>query len=251
MKKLHIYYIFFFLFIFLISCSKGLKEKELRILIAPDYYPFAYTENDTLRGLEIELLNLLNKRLKVDLKVNQYPFDVLLETFNSEEYDIAIGAITVTEKRSEIFDFSISYYNASQTILTNLKSVGNLDSLDILSKNRLGVIDHSTSLLYLENSLVKERRISANNIRRYSNLTNLINGLLNNEVQYILLENSIAELVKETYDFYIVFVDDIEENYSFALQKKSPILKFVNRDLEKIINSDEWHKIKLKYLIND
>ena len=232
-----------------ISCQKQLNVTEIKVAIATDFFPFAYIENDSLKGLEVELLSLLEKRLRVPFTLSSYNFFNLLESFYNGDYDIAIGAITTTEGRREIFDFSEPYFKATQTFLARQGDTVVVDSLDGVARYRIGVLNHSTSQLFIENTLMRERRIQAGNLRRYNNMDALLSALTATEVHIIAMENTIAELVATNHDLRIVFTHYIDEHYGIAYKRNSVVAPHIERALHRILTSDEWEEIKLKYLL--
>jgi polar amino acid transport system substrate-binding protein len=232
-----------------ISCQRQLNVSEIKVAIATDFFPFAYAENDSLKGLEVELLSLLEMRLRVPFTMTSYNFFSLLEAFHNGDYDIAIGAITITESRREIFDFSEPYFKATQTFLARPEDSVVVDSLDGVARYRIGVLNHSTSQLFIENTLMRERRIQAGNLRRYNNLSALLSALTATEVNIIALENTIAELVANKYDLKIVFTHYIDEQYGIAYKQNSNVAPHIERALHRILTSEEWKEIKLKHLL--
>jgi len=233
----------------ILSCSNRINISEIKIALANDFFPFAYTENDTLKGLEIELLNLLEKNLRSTISISTYSFSQLLEILYDKDYDFAIGGITITEPRRDVFDFSIPYYNATQTFLTLENSSIVIDSLFASTRHRIGVRNNSSSIYFLENTLLKDRSLPVNNLRRYNSLTAMFNALENNEIALVLLEKSIAELISDEYGFKIVYSVDSEENYALFFNKNSTKINTINRALERVLNSEEWIRSKKSYLL--
>jgi len=233
----------------LVSCKETLKVPELKVAVSPDLFPFTFTERDTLKGLEIELLKLIEKRFRVPVNITTFRFTQLLENFHNGDFDIAVGGITITEGRSELFDFSVPYYSATQTVLSRKNPPIPVDSLAGIARHRIGVVSNSTSLLFLENSLMRDRMLSPNNVRRFSNQNSLISALTAGEVNLILLENSIAKLVAQKHDLQIVYTHYIKEYYGLAFKKDSPLQVQIDRALDRILNTEEWIEIMSNFLL--
>ena len=267
-KKFSYYIIIFSLFGLMYlngACSSKSNITEIKVAISGDFFPFIYTEKDVLHGLEIELLNHLEKVLKIPVIITKYNFSEKLEKLQNEEYDIALGGVTITEYRSEIFDFSKPYYDATQTILATLDSSIVIDSLDNIANYRIGVLNNSTSLLFLEHNFLQERKMSVDNIKKFQSLQDMFLALENNDISLMLLENSIAKLTK----YKILYKHDLIEHYAIVFKKSadtvgsafsrydtgtssgrlSLIKKHVNKALEKILESSEWEHLKRKSFI--
>ena len=56
----------------IVSCAKVETKNEINVAISPDFYPFSYTVADSLAGLEIELLKLLEKRMKTTINLHKF-----------------------------------------------------------------------------------------------------------------------------------------------------------------------------------
>ena len=250
MFKIHKLLYFFVLF-GLIACQEQISIKELNIALATGFPPFTYVENDSLIGLESELIYLLSKNLKIPTKITTYSFSQLLSTFQEEDYHLALGGITVTDRRNEIFDFSAPYYDATQTILTRNDVNITIDSLSVISGQRIGVLNNTTSLLFMENLILKEPSFSANNLRRYNSLGNLINALIEKEVNYIFLEGTVASLLEKKHDIKIVYIDKNIEKYAIVLKKDSKLRSRINKTMISFLETEEWEMILSKWLITN
>lgn len=251
MIKIKFVLITFIMLICISSCAKKLNVEELRVGVSPDFYPFEYTVNDSLTGLDIELVNLIAESYKIPVTYFTLPFPELLENLEKGEYDMVISAVTVTESRNRLFDFSDIYYEATQTVLKNKNSNISIDSLEAVNRFRIGVLNHSSSLLFLENSLVKDRKLQANRIRRFPNLKTMITSLQDNQIDVIFLEKSIAEMLTDNHNLKIAYIYEIEDNYAIAFPKNSSLYHPINKQLQRLINTDKWNDIKERYLLSD
>jgi len=235
------------LLLLLTTCNLHLPKQDLHILIAPDFYPFAYTQADTLHGLEVELLDLLKTKLNANLTLTTTNPNVLLETLYEEDYHIAIGGITFTENRSEFFDFSPPYYNANQCILAVNNT--NLDSLEAIANSKLGAINLSSSVTFIEETLITQQKLSANNLRKYPDYNAMLMALKNGEIAYAMLENTLATLIAKPYDVNIVYTSELSDYYCLVLKKHATINKSIIAAMSKVLNLPEWAEIQKKYLV--
>ena len=233
----------------IISCTKAeVKKSEISVAISPDFFPFSYIVSDSLAGLEIELLNLIEKRLKTTFVTHRFHHHNFLDSFNDSDIDMAIGGITVTDRRTQVFDFSQPYYNATQTFVGRADSP-DVDSLAVITGSRIGVLNNSSSLFFLEDVLIKQGRFSTNNLRRYPTQKDLVDALEHNDISFILLEHSVAELIVAKHDLKILVTNEIEENYGIAFKKSSNVAKNVTRALQQVLRSEEWQIMKNVYLL--
>jgi polar amino acid transport system substrate-binding protein len=243
--------LFLSVLLLLFGCTKSLKIEEINVAVCPDFPPFEYTINDTLDGLDIQLIKSISSKFKVPITFTELPFNQLLESLEKGETDIAISGITVTNSRKKIFDFSVPYYSAKQVILTNESHNITIDSLDTISNYKIAVFRNSGSQLFLENTLVQNHKLSANKIIKTDNLEEMLYLLSSDSIQLLMLENSYAELIKNKYKLKILFESDIEDNFAIAFPKNSQIFNPINQFLLKFLESNEWYIIKERYLLNE
>ena len=220
--------------VFLLSCNQNKRVKELKIAVINDFYPFAYLENDILKGIELDIISHLKTELKTKITFTQYSSTQLLESFYNGDYDIAIGGITVTDIRKEIFNFSQPYYNATQTAVVLQNSTVQIDTLSAISNYRIGVVNNTSSSFFLENNFIKTGFMPINNIRMYNNEDSLIEALKNNQVSIILMENTPVKKIAELHNLKIIFQNYYVEEYAIVFKKNSNYLNIINRVLQTI-----------------
>lgn len=109
----------------LVSCgNKGitlekLKENgELVIATSPDFPPFESLDgNNTVYGIEIDILEAICKDLGVKLKIETMDFESVLNGIKSGKFNVGVSGISVTEKRQKNVLFTLPYCLAAQSIV--------------------------------------------------------------------------------------------------------------------------------------
>ncbi len=105
------------------SYKDALKGVTLKIG-ASSFPPFVIVDEEKYThpsGLEIDILNEVQKRLGYTLHNNRYIFsssDFLLKSCASGETDIIIAGFSLTKERLKNFQFSPSFYQSSQAVVT-------------------------------------------------------------------------------------------------------------------------------------
>ena len=107
--------------------------------------PFEFEEDGEAKGLEIDLARDLAERLEVDVDFINSPFESIQSAaaLETNQCDIALAAMTVTEERESkmLFSDSIVYDN----LALMAKEDAGFDSIDDLGDARVGVQDATTS----------------------------------------------------------------------------------------------------------
>ena len=92
--------------------------------------PFAMQEGGNLTGFSIELWEQIAEDLDLEFEYQlQDEFGVMLEKVESEEVDLAIANISITQTREEVMDFSHPIFDSGLQILTPKESNSTLGLL--------------------------------------------------------------------------------------------------------------------------
>lgn len=121
------------------------KWTHVRIGMEAEFRPWNFTMPDgTLQGFEVDLYQVLCKKLEITCEVVKQPFDGIIPALTIGKFDTAMSGLSVTEKREKVIDFSEPYASTGQTFAT-LKSspLANLPGNDqglSLDKDEAGVL---------------------------------------------------------------------------------------------------------------
>ncbi len=125
-----------------VSHSDTIGDGPLILAVAADYPPYAYTDDDgNVVGMDIDIANEIAKTYGVELEVLNMEFDALATSLAAGESDIAASAITITEERDRVMDFSVPYSTSSVSavVLVGSAADSQLESIDDLETNNLTV----------------------------------------------------------------------------------------------------------------
>lgn len=96
-----------------LSAGEMSETKTVRVGIDAEYEPFEYYENGELTGFDVDLMNMIISRTGYVVEYIDMPFDELILAVANGDVDCAVSAITATEERNEIVDFSRNYLMCS------------------------------------------------------------------------------------------------------------------------------------------
>lgn len=89
-----------------------MQKAKLTVGINAEFPPFEYYEGEELKGFDIDLMNYIGERIGFDIDFVNMSFDKLIPAVVSGEVDCAISAISITEERKSVIDYSIPYLTA-------------------------------------------------------------------------------------------------------------------------------------------
>lgn len=219
---------------------KDVQEKgKLIVALNPEFPPFEFRTlvdgKDTIVGADIELAKAIGQELGVEVEFSAMSFDNVLNNVQSEQSDIAISA---TEERAKVYDFSIPYYTSTNKVIINKEDLAQYTSLDSLAEANIGAQKGS-----IQEQIVKEQLPSSTVIALASN-GELINQLKSQKVEAVIFEEPIAKAYVAKNDDLVILDTEIKSSYSdayaIALPKGSTALKEkVDSVITKLVESGQ------------
>ncbi len=86
-----------------------MQKAKLTVGINAEFAPFEYYEGEELKGFDIDLMNYIGERIGFDIEFVNMSFDKLIPAVVNGEVNCAISAITVTEERESVIDYTRTY----------------------------------------------------------------------------------------------------------------------------------------------
>jgi polar amino acid transport system substrate-binding protein len=217
------------------------KEGTLTICTHLPYKPFEFTEGGEVVGFDPDVLKIAADAEGLDTEVIDVAWETITtgEALNSGQCDVGAGAMTITDEREAVMDFTDSYFEATQALMT--KTGSGIASLDDLAGKKVAVQDGTTGADYVRENAPEDTEIVTfedSSLMQQAVKTGKTdagvndNGLLN----YFVSQNPDVEVVTEF---------KTGENYGFSVKKDS------NDELLKAINdgiaSDEYDTVYEKW----
>ena len=91
----------------------------IKVGVNAEFPPFEYMENDKMIGFDIDLMNYIAARIGYSVEFVNMSFDKLIPAVVNGEVDCAISAISVTEERDSIIDYSREYLKTQNITFEN------------------------------------------------------------------------------------------------------------------------------------
>jgi polar amino acid transport system substrate-binding protein len=97
----------------------ALKDGALDVFSSGDYPPYSYLDKDgkTMHGMENEMLELIAKKLGVQLKYHVAQFDTMIPGIANRRADLMVMAMADTTERRQQVDF-IDLYKTNYRVVT-------------------------------------------------------------------------------------------------------------------------------------
>ena len=217
------------------------KKGTLSICTHLPYEPFEFTEGGEVVGFDPDVLKIAADAEGLDTEVIDVAWETITtgEALNTDQCDVAAGAMTITDERAAVMDFTDPYFTATQALMT--KTGSGISSLEDLAGKKVAVQDGTTGADYVRENAPKDTEIVSyedSSLMQQAVLTGKTdagvndNGLLN----YFVSQNPEVEVVTEF---------ETGEEYGFSVKKDG------NDDLLSAINdgiaSDDYDTVYEKW----
>jgi polar amino acid transport system substrate-binding protein len=158
-----------------------------------DYPPFESLDSaGHFTGFDIALIREIGERLRLEVEIQDRPFDSLIDAVANGEVDLAISAFNYSAERDETVDFTEAYYTARDAILIAEGSPMTFNGPTDLAAYRAGVQSGTTQDGWIADNLVSSGAMDAENVVGYERLDEAVAALQAGEVDAVLMESVVA-----------------------------------------------------------
>jgi cyclohexadienyl dehydratase len=118
------------------------KRGTLRVGMTGDYLPFTYLDRTTskFRGFDVDMAETLGKALGVKVEYVQTAWPQLMKDFEADNFDIAMGGISITLDRQKKGMFSTPIMREGKTPIARCSDKGKYETLADIDKPGTRVI---------------------------------------------------------------------------------------------------------------
>ena len=221
-------------------------DRELIVGTDAAYAPFESENSDkTVSGFDIDVLKAIAEKAGLKLRFINTPWEGLFNQLASGDRDILVSAITITDERKKVMDFSDPYFEAAQLIAVPVKST--VTKMEDLKKLKIGVQTGTTGDEIVGNLVGK----SNSNIKRFEGTPLALKELENGGVDAVVADNGvIVNFQKNNPSAFKVVTDTTfkKEHYGIAVKTgNAELLKKINAGLAAIKADGTYEKIYQGY----
>src|SRR5277367_5914703 len=118
------------------------KRGTLRVGMTGDYLPFSYVDKATskFRGFDVDMAEALGKALGVKVEYVQTAWPQLTRDFEADDFDIAMGGISITLDRQKKGMFSTAIMREGKTPIARCSDKGKYNTIADIDKSGTRVI---------------------------------------------------------------------------------------------------------------
>lgn len=243
MKKLIACIIIVIISIGAIGCSSS-NSNVIHVATNAYFEPYEYYENNEIKGIDIDIVNEIGRRLNKEIIIDDMNFDVIIPAITSGKCEIAIAAMTITDERKHIVNFTDSYTASVQKVIVHKDS--DINSIDDLVNKQIGVQAGTTGCIYAKDDFGQA------NIQEYNNLYELVKALNDNKIDAIIIDEEPAKsALNDNENIKILDTSYAEEEYAIAIAKdNTELYQMINITLQEMKRDGTIDNIISKYINN-
>lgn len=223
------------------GCSDN-KENVLLVATSADNPPYEHMREGEIVGFDIDLAQAIAKEIGKEVEFKNTEFNGIIASLASGNVDMAIAAMSVTDKRKEKVDFSIPYTNANIAVLfrkeSGIKSEQDLTK-GMMVGSQLGTI---WSLISYEMSMK-----NGFNTQALANNLMLVEELKNGRIDAVIMEEFQVKKFTEKYPELASFSTRQESAFAIALPKGSKLTNSVNKAIEALQRNGTINKLAKRW----
>jgi His/Glu/Gln/Arg/opine family amino acid ABC transporter permease subunit len=234
-----------FCFIFAI---KSYGEDKLIIGTSLDYPPFEFVQNGKPAGYEIDIGTIVAEKLGKEAEFIDMDFSALIPALQSGKIDMAISALSATDERKKVLDFTSEHYTDNAGLIVrksdNIKNEDNLNNKII--GVQLGSVSEKLARKHQDKWDIKKIFAAAKLMQLVEELKlGRIDAILNDYLsskQFVTMNDNL-ELIKLQYS--------MEGGYAIAFKHNSPYLLATENALNEIKANGQIEQLKEKWFADN
>lgn len=227
--------------VLLVGTAMSAAKPVLKVATDATFPPFESVDfKGKLVGFDIEIMQAICDEAGYELQMVNVAWDGILPGLLTGNYDAVIAAMTITDDRLKVVNFSDPYFNAGQSIVTLTKDTKTKTPSDLVGKKVAVQIGTTGDLEASEWKGVT--------VKRFNTIPEAFLDLKNGGVTAVIVDYGVAVEFAQNYTYYNVKPPFTTENYGIAVAKKNTtILNNINSALAKIKSNKKYDTIFKKY----
>lgn len=226
---------------------KLIKDGTLTVCTSLPYDPFEVSKDGKIVGFDVDLIAEIGKKVSATPEYIDTPFEGINTgtDLKTDKCDIAAAAMTITDTRKKVMDFTNPYFDATQALL--VKKDSTIAKIEDLKGKRLGVQTGTTGEEYAKKNAGEAQLVS------FEDVAALEAAVKTGQVDAGINDNGpLNAYVKQNNDVKIATEFDTGEKYGFAVkQGNAALLKAANDTLADLKSGGDYQKIYDKWFKAD
>ncbi|MFD1708496.1 basic amino acid ABC transporter substrate-binding protein [Siminovitchia sediminis] len=222
------------------------EKKVLNVGTEATFPPFEFMDKGEVTGFDVDLLNAVAEEAGYEVKIDNTGWDAMFAGLQSEQLDLGMAGITITDERIESYDFSDPYFESKTMVV--FKEGVTIEKADDLKGKKLGVQNGTTGQFAAE-AVVGQ---NSPDISKYETAALMFQALQSDNVEAVVTDIAVAlEYQKNNPDSGLKTMSDDEEfqseYYGIAFPKGSELTEEFDAALDTVLDNGTYAEIYQKW----
>lgn len=227
------------------ACSSGAGgDTEQPLIVATDtaFVPFEFQQDGTYVGFDIDMWDEISKEIGREYKLQPMDFNGILPALQTNQADVALAGITITDERKKAIDFSDGYYDSGFSLMVPEDST--ITGFDDLAGKSLAVKSGTSAYDWAVANL-PDTKLTA-----FPNIDNAYLELEAGRVDAAMHDTpNVLYYIAQTGKGKVKVVGEQQspQQYGIAFPKGSDLTEQVNTALAKMKDDGRYSEIYMKW----
>ncbi len=225
------------------------KKQTLKMATNPYFQPYEYYDGTKIIGIDAEIAQAIADKLGMELVIEDMTFDSIITAVDSGSVDFGMAGMTVTEKRLESVDFSVSYASGVQVVI--VKEGSTITSVDDLTDStcKVGSQLGTTGYIYTSDT-VENGGYGSDRAIGYTTGNEAISALLKGDIECVIIDSEPAKaFVANNQGLKILDTHYADEDYAICVKKgNSELLTKIDTAIYQLTEDGTISAIINKYI---
>ncbi|MCW2860010.1 MAG: hypothetical protein JWP48_1718 [Actinoallomurus sp.] len=227
--------------------AKLVKKGHLTTCTHLPYPPFQSAQGGKVVGFDIDLIDMVAKKLGVTQQLIDTPFETIKtgSALNAGKCDVAAAGMTITADRAKFIDYSKPYFDATQAVMAK-KGTTFASLEDVKAKKlKLGAQAQTTSEDYAHGKGI--------DTKSFKDSASLLNGLRSGQIDALIADYPVVQgwLKDPANSKYAVAANiNTGEQLGYAVRKghNPKLLAMINQVIDQTKQDGEYKKLYEKWI---
>lgn len=224
--------------------NNNYSNETLKVGIYIYDYPMVHLSNENSGGFDYDLMHKIADASDFEIKFVPMQFSDLIPSLRQNDIDVIIAAMSITEERKKLVNFSDRYLTAGQSIVVSKENTDIMTTNDLVGKS-VGVIKDTVS------DIIISKAKGIRQVKRFDIAGSAFLSLKTERVDAIMIDK-LTGINYLQYDKDLRVVETIEYpeiGYGIAVRKDDyTLLNKVNSGLKEIMTNGVYQELVDKYL---
>jgi len=235
MKKITILFcLLFFVSLAVLGCGKGEEFSGIKVAVCPKSPPNMFEENGKYQGIDLDIFESFCKARGFQYKITSYDWQGMLDAVIGKQADVAFSAISITDKRKEVMDFSTPYMDNTWNLVSLKDRNILINDLADLKKYSIGYPHGMAYSDFIKDKLEPQGVYKLSDVKMYPTYNEVLADLQNGNIDLVFLDGSVASDYKKKMNIQDSYIFTGFDMFGFAFPKGSSLREDFDRYLAEI-----------------